>query len=247
MAESSILASEKFSRFTSIQFGFSTRNGGVSPAPLGMNLSFNVGDGKINVIQNRRLFFSSLGISSEQIAAPLQCHSANVQIVNQPGEFKECDGLLTNVPRVALVVSVADCVPIFIFDPSNEVIAAVHSGWRGTVQGIVANAVGKMIEEYGSRPANLVAFIGPSAGVCCYEVGNEVAVQMDPGVVVNKDGKTFVDLKRANKNQLMEMGVIETNIEVSSYCTICSPELFHSYRRDRDASGRMMGVIMLNY
>ena len=247
MAESSILISEKFSRFTSIQFGFSTRNGGVSPVPLGMNLSFNVGDERTNVIRNRRLFFGALRILSEQIAVPLQCHSATVQVANQPGEYKECDGLLTNMHQVALVVSVADCVPIFIFDPTNKVIAAVHSGWRGTVQRIVTNAVTKMIAEYGSRPVELVAFIGPSAGVCCYEVGNEVGTRMDPQVVVSKNGKTFVDLKRANMNQLTEMGVIETRIEVSSYCTICSPEIFHSYRRDRDASGRMMGAIMLNH
>ncbi|MBI3578034.1 MAG: laccase domain-containing protein, partial [Ignavibacteriales bacterium] len=132
MAESSILTSGKFSRFKSIKFGFSTRNGGVSPVPLGMNLSFNVGDENANVIQNRRLFFGALGISLEQGAVPLQCHSATVQIANHPGDYKQCDGLLTNVPQVALVVSVADCVPIFIFDPNNNVVAAVHSGWRGT-------------------------------------------------------------------------------------------------------------------
>ncbi|MBI3586378.1 MAG: peptidoglycan editing factor PgeF [Ignavibacteriales bacterium] len=246
MAERSVPTSEKLSHFTSIKFGFSTRNGGVSPVPLGMNLSFNVGDDKVNVVHNRRLFFGALGISSQQVAVPLQCHSATVHIASQPGEYTECDGLLTSVPQVALAISVADCVPIFIFDPHKSVVAAVHSGWKGTVRRIVTNAIGRMIGEYGSQPTDLVAFIGPSAGVCCYEVGSEVAMQMDPSVVQNKDGKTFVNLKHANKNHLTEMGVVENNIEVSSYCTICSPELFHSYRRDRNASGRMMGVIMIH-
>lgn len=246
MAERSVLTSEKLSRFASLKFAFSTRNGGISPSPLGMNLSFNVGDDKANVDHNRRLFFGALGISSEQVAVPLQCHSATVQKANQPGSYKECDGLLTGVPQVALAISVADCVPIFIFDPHKSVVAAVHSGWKGTAQRIVANAIGKLMKEYGSQPADLVVFIGPSAGVCCYEVGREVAMQMDPDAVQSKDGKTFVHLKLANKRQLITMGVAEQNIEVSPYCTICSPELFHSYRRDKDASGRMMGVIMLN-
>jgi YfiH family protein len=120
----------------------------------------------------------------------------------------------------------------------------VHAGWKGTVGFIVNRAVEKMKTEFKTDPAQLVAYIGPSAGACCYEVGEEVAV-MFGNKIVPYHKKAFLDLKKENMLQLMQLGVSASNIEVSSSCTICEKKLFHSFRRDSQKAGRMMAVICI--
>ena len=110
---------------------FSTRNGGVSPPPLGMNLSFRVGDDPVNVRKNREIFFGGLGIHLAQLAIPGQVHGTNVQHVEGPGEYPETDALISSGRGLFLCVSVADCVPVLLFDPLHNAVAAVHAGWRG--------------------------------------------------------------------------------------------------------------------
>jgi YfiH family protein len=166
-----------------------------------------------------------------------------VKSVVARGVYENCDALITNVRNIFLTVSIADCAPIFLFDPQSRAMGCVHAGWRGTEQGIVREAVFLMQNEFGSRVKDILAFIGPSAGQCCYEVGKEVAAKFESSRTVRRDEKTFLDIKGMNKDQLLQAGVIEARIEVSDQCTICTPELYHSFRRDRDKSGRMMGVI----
>ena len=144
-----------------------------------MNLSYNVGDDPAIVERNRKSFFSSLGISNHELAIPGQIHSANVRRVDSPGEYQECDALITNVRGVALVVTIADCVPILLFDPIEKAIGVVHAGWRGTANAIVMQTIKKMQEEFKTDAKNILAFIGPSAGVCCYEVNMDVAVKFE--------------------------------------------------------------------
>ena len=223
----------------------STRLGGVSPTPLGMNLSFSVGDNEENVQRNRELFFGALEVRLDELATQRQIHSGNVKIVRQPGNYPDCDAMITNQHRVFLCVSVADCVPIFLFDEKKMVVAGIHAGWRGTKAGIVSNTINLMKKEFGSDPENIVAFIGPSASVCCYEVGEEVASQFETGFVMRRDGKIFLDLKSANTSQLVQSAVPASSIEISPLCTITEKDTLHSYRRDGDRSGRMMGVIGL--
>jgi len=225
--------------------GVSTRQGGVSPEPLCMNMSFNVGDANENVEQNRRLFARALGIGLERLAIPMQVHSSVVKRADTPGSYSSCDGLVTDVRGVYLSISVADCVPIFIVDTQRKAVAAIHAGWRGTVARIAAYGVEMLIDEFQCRPARMIAFVGPSAGGCCYAVGEDVAAKFPGEFVREESGKLHIDLKAANVSQLLEMGLSENVIEVSSYCTIDEGDMLHSYRRDGTRSGRMMGVIGL--
>jgi len=222
---------------------FSTRRGGVSPDPLGLNLSYKVGDDPSNVRKNRELFFLPLGISLDRLAVPGQVHGSTVRVVDQPGEYPETDGLLTSRPGLFLSVSVADCVPILLHDPDRGVVGAVHAGWRGTAAGIAQTAIRTMNAAFGSDPGSLLASIGPSASVCCYVVGPEVAERFAPRFRQEQEGGVCLDLKEANRSQLIEAGLRPANIELSPHCTISEPELFHSHRRDGMKSGRMMAVI----
>ena len=238
-----IIRSHIFSRYPQIVFGMSTRNGGISSGALGMNLSFNVGDDKVNVIENRRRFFGSLHIGLDELAFPMQCHSSNVRSVNMWGGYEECDGLVTNEFGVFIAVSVADCVPVFLFDPKTRTLAGIHAGWRGTASEIVKNGVTKMASDFATDPKDIVAFIGPSAGKCCYEVEEDVAGRFGAEFVsTGASGKRKVDLKDANRRQLLSHGVLDANIEVHEGCSIHEAALYHSHRRDGNGSGRMMAV-----
>jgi len=239
-----IIRSEIFSRYRQIVFGMSTRNGGVSPGGLGLNLSFNVRDDKVNVIENRRRFFGALHIGLDELAFPIQTHSAAVKSIAMWGGYEDCDGLVTQELGVFIAISVADCVPIFLFDPVTRTAAGIHAGWRGTGGGIAANAVNRMKSEFGVTPSDIIAFIGPAAGRCCYEVGPEVSKIFEPEFATKmEDGKWKVDLKGANARGLVSAGVEPSNIEQHGGCTIHEKEKFHSHRRDGASSGRMMGVI----
>ncbi len=228
-----------------VRMAISTRDGGVSPPPLDMNLSFKVGDEPSNVRENRRRFLQVLGTSEEHLALPSQVHGDRVLGVSAPGMYEEGDGLITNVRGLFIGVSVADCVPILLLDERVRVVAAVHAGWRGTASGVVRKAISMMQHEYDSDPKDVLAFIGPCASTCCYVVGSEVAERFDDAVKLEDGDKTILDLKKANTAALISAGVDEDNIEVSPHCTISEPDLFHSYRRDKESSGRMLAVIGL--
>lgn len=243
MSQIHILQAECFKDHPSIQFGMSTRHGGVSRAPLGMNLSFNVGDDESNVKKNRELFFGNLNIRQEELAIPRQVHGNTVNVAAKPGTYVECDALITDKHRLFLCVSVADCVPVFVFDKKRKVVAGIHAGWRGTANKIVLCTLEMMMKEFSSNSPDMVAFVGPSASRCCYTVGEEVASQFDERFVRRLDGKVFVDLKSANVAQLASTGIPELAIEVSPLCTITESQLLHSYRRDKEKSGRMICVI----
>ncbi|HEX9829762.1 MAG TPA: peptidoglycan editing factor PgeF [Bacteroidota bacterium] len=238
-----VVSSQKLSAITAIRFAMSTRVGGVSPEPYGMNMSFSVGDAKEHVTENRRRFFDGVGILPEQIALPKQCHSATVVPVDAGGEYKSCDGLVSATPGIWLGISVADCVPIILADPRTKAVAALHAGWRGTRQRIVEKGMSLMSDAFGSKPEHIVAYIGPSAGVCCYQVGVEVAEHFSSPVLTHKNGSVYLDLKLENKRQLQAAGVPIEQIETSPHCTICAPDRFHSYRREKERSGRMMAVV----
>jgi YfiH family protein len=245
MAFPPLITSEKLSRVKEVRFGLSTRNGGVSPEPYGMNTSLRVGDEAENVRANRRRILGFLGIDGAQLAAPLQCHSNVVRAVAQPGEYPACDGLTTDRISLALVISVADCLPIVLYDARHRAVSLVHAGWRGTSGQIVQSAVRVMAHEFQTDAAELTVYLGPSAGVCCYEVGSEVAERFPAACVEERARRLYLDLKGANLQQLLDVGAERKNVEVSPHCTICEPDQFHSYRRDREESGRMMAVVSL--
>ena len=171
-----------------------------------------------------------------------QIHSASV-IVNhgKPARRESGDALIENTPGIAIGVKTADCVPILLADPAHRAIAAVHAGWRGTSAFIVQAAIRAMAREFGTRPEDLHAGIGPSIGQCCFEVGPEVAGEF--GVIAPE--RVHLDLRAMNAKQLEAGGVPAENISVSGACTKCQPGEYHSYRRDREAAGRMISWIRL--
>lgn len=228
-----------------VRFAFSTRLGGVSPPPLGMNTSLSVGDVPEHVQENRRRLLASIHTTPGHLALPRQVHGDAVLRVEVPGSFPDCDALITDRMDVVLGISAADCVPVFMVDTRRKAIAAVHAGWRGTAKQIVVRAVEAMTREYHTSPDDIVAYIGPCASVCCYVVGDDVALQLHPSAVHRNGTDVRVDLKAENVRQLTLAGVPPASIEVSPHCTISDDHLFHSHRRDRERSGRMMGVIML--
>lgn len=240
-----IIRSDALEATGEVRCGVSTRTGGASGAPLGMNLSFRVGDDPKNVHRNRQLFFGALGIALDTLAVPGQIHGDTVLRVDAPGDYPDCDALVTKARDVCLGISVADCLPILVFDPVKKAIAAIHAGWRGTAGGITGRAIVTMEREFGSKAHDLLVHVGPGAGVCCYAVGDDVATLFDSRFRFRRNGRCYLDLKAAIALQLKDAGVKPANIEMSPHCTISEPDLFHSFRRDGVKSGRMMGVVGL--
>ena len=168
----------------SVRHGFSTRLGGVSEGYYAsMNLSFDRGDKKEAVAENFRRIGEALGVRCEDMVLSRQTHTTNVRIVTDTDrgkgitrerDYTDVDGLVTNVPGICLVTSYADCVPLFFVDPVKKVIGLSHSGWRGTVGKIGRKTVELMHERFGSDPADILAAVGPSVCMDCYEVSSDV-------------------------------------------------------------------------
>ena len=177
--------------------------------------------------------------ASPPIAATLhQIHSdICVAARGRTGLLGDGDALLENTPGHPVAVKTADCIPILLVDEEHRAVAAVHAGWRGTVQGIVRRALLAMQEEFGTRPAHAHAAIGPGIGKCCYEVGAEVAAQF------GQTGPCHIDLVETNRRQSIEAGIPEHFIYAANLCTKCGANEFHSFRRDKEQAGRMLSFI----
>lgn len=192
------------------------------------------------------------GIETRRVVRLNQVHGCRVAMVDREppaGEF-EADAVATRAGDLVLTVRVADCVPVLIADRATGAVAAVHAGWRGTQAGIVAGAVQRLAQAYGSVAADLRAAIGPSIGPCCYEVGDDVRDAFHAsGWRDDVLGRWFgepvghLDLWRANREQLVGAGVADSSIALSSLCTACHGGWLESYRRDAQAAGRMVAFI----
>jgi YfiH family protein len=225
-----IIRPKIFSQFSEIIAAQSTREGGVSPVPYGMNLSSHVGDEPDNVKTNRELFFNSAGVPGvARVVYQNQIHSANVNSVSgNEGIVPKSDGLITTDKNVFLAVSIADCTPVLIY--ASDVKAIVLAGVR-------------RLKELGAKPENMFAFIGACASQSKYEVGFEVATLFEKKHLIERaDGKFLLDVREANHEQLLRSNVPASQIEVSDRCTI-SDDRLHSYRRDASRSGRMLAII----
>jgi hypothetical protein len=160
--------------------------------------------------------------------------------------------LITNQPGICLCVQTADCVPVLLFDPKEKVISVVHAGWRGTVKRIAEEAVQKMISKYGSSAENILALIGPSIGPEVYEVGDEVVRQVHrniPGaektLMKGKNEKFHFNLWKANRNILLDSGLMPENIQIAGECSFSENEKYFSARRDGAETGRIVSGIMM--
>jgi YfiH family protein len=171
-----------------------------------------------------------------------QVHSDRVlAAMDGPGCVGEGDALITDRAGVRLAVRTADCVPVLLADARLRVVAAVHAGWRGTLAAISRKTVERMRDAYGSEPADIHAAIGPGIGVCCFEVGREVAALFRAEV----EGKIHLDLPALNRAQLLEAGLGSGRIHVAELCTRCDTAEFHSFRRDRERAGRLVSSVLV--
>ncbi|MFC1638292.1 peptidoglycan editing factor PgeF [Patescibacteria group bacterium] len=222
---------------------FTDREGGVSKKPYdSLNLAFHVGDEFQDVLRNRKVILDNLGI--REFAWMNQVHSDTVKIIENEGESIATDAIITKKKRIALMVMVADCNPILIYDPVKRVVAAVHAGREGVFNRIAQKTIEEMKREFGSNPEDVFVSVGPSIGPCCYEVGKKIIEEFRREFGEKYIRKTFfLDLKTLNFDQLVESGVKKENIEVADECTACTSDHF-SYRRHH-RTGRFAGIIMI--
>ncbi|MGE5430737.1 MAG: peptidoglycan editing factor PgeF [Syntrophomonadaceae bacterium] len=240
-----ILQNLIFRKYPEIVFGFSTKIDSDSKPPYFFNMSLSVGDDPARVKRNRKEFFKALNLSEKTVALQKQTHSDICTYTEESGLCGESDAMITDKKNLGLGVSVADCTPVFLYDPKNKVIAAVHSGWRGTQKKILSNVLKKMSDEFNSSPEDLAAYIGPSISQDNYEVGKEFIDLFDPKYLKPCEDKYLLDVKGANLDMLLEAGVPKSAIQVSSLCTFRMENLLHSYRRDGLESGRLLGIIAM--
>ena len=179
-----------------------------------------------------------------RLALLKQIHSTTVIEAKSPGWLGQGDALTTNVPGLLTGIRTADCVPILLVDSRNRAVAAVHAGWRGTAGRIAAATAAEMGRLFGTSPTDLHAAIGPAIGECCYEVGPEVARRFAPWwpALESIDRPAHLDLVETNRRQLQEAGIPRERIFTGAVCTCCTGTL-HSFRRDKDAAGRMISAI----
>ena len=251
------LESKTLGAVDSVSHAFCTRWGGVSQEPFSnFNFSLRVGDREGNVEQNREILSTAFQIPVGGFLTVEQVHGDRIAVIN--GDVPDsqcypgCDCIISNRPGLALAVKTADCLPVFLVDSRQGVIGAVHAGWRGTALGIAARAVDTCAKKFSSSPADMLAFIGPSIGPCCYEVGREVfdaftgsGDYADCFTETEKPGTWMLDLAMANIGQLERAGLPPANITAAGICTACNHEKFFSHRGEGGNTGRQINFLML--
>jgi YfiH family protein len=210
----------------------------------GLNLGLNTDEEKEIVLNNRKLLGNEIGVKENQIAYASQVHKTHVEIVEKAGIYPDTDAMVTRVTDLALAIQVADCVAVLLGDPVNRIIGAVHAGWRGAANDIIPKTIAKML-TLGAETKQIYGFLGPCISLGSFEVGEEVATQF-PNEYVDREhyNKPHIDLKAFINFQLLNEGMLDSKIELDTHCTI-NDERFYSYRRQKEKSGRMMGIIKL--
>jgi YfiH family protein len=207
-------------------------------------MSRSIGDDENKVLSNREKFFNSLGLSNQSVIVQKQIHSDIVNIVDEFKVDLEGDALITRTKNLGLAISTADCNNIYLYDPKENVIAAVHSGWMGTEKRILEKTLQILFNHFNANPNNLFVYFGPSICQDNYEVGAEFKTKFNDKYFSKRGEKFLLDLKSANKDILVNAGVPKSQIEISEICSFENNN-FHSYRRDKNKSGRALGVIAL--
>jgi YfiH family protein len=243
-----------------VKVAVSGRQGGYSTGEFAsLNLALHVGDNPSTVLKNRELWAETVGVEPGDMVCACQTHSDHIAVVDEGyrgrGVFDyttglpDTDALVTDRPEVYLMAFYADCVPILLFDRVAGVVGLVHSGWKGTIARIAARTLVCMQKEFGCRVSDVMAFVGPSIGGCCYEVGQDLAARARRVLGLNVElrttveGKFFWDLPRTNQIILERAGLLSENILISSICTRCHQECFYSYRGSEGETGRI-GVLL---
>ena len=234
---------------------FTTRYHGHSFTEGELNFGTNCGDNEESILANYKDTLMLLSATPDTAVKSKQTHSDITLTVDgsyggegiiKDQRFVEADGLITREKDLAILIFFADCVPVLIADKKTKTIAAIHSGWKGTQKNIVGKAVEKLINEHHSSPEDLLCAIGPSIGVCHFEVSADLYEDMTNryGTQIGKieQGKYYLDLKKAVTLQLITQGVPLENIAVSPLCTVCETNLY-SFRREGEKAGRMAAFI----
>ena len=248
-----------------VRHGFSTRMGGVSEGIFAsMNFTFTRGDNPDHVMENYQRMASVLGVDVNRMVLSWQTHTTNVRRVTgedagkglfRERDYRDVDGLITDVPGLTLVTFYADCVPLYLLDPVHRAIGLSHSGWRGTVNRMGQVTLDAMKKAYGTKAEDVIACIGPSICQDCFEVGEEVAEAFAevldpkylPQLYYRKDnGKYQLDLWLANEILFREAGVKPEKIHITDICTHCNPELLFSHRTAGNERGNLAAFLCLN-
>jgi polyphenol oxidase len=246
---------ELFQDRPGLRYAIFGRAGGVSGAPFAsLNVGSGLGDAPENVARNHARICESLGVRREELVTVHQVHSNRAMRVgagDRGQHMGDLDGLLTDEPGVPLIMRFADCAPLLAYDPARHALGVAHAGWRGTLSKMGQQLVAAMVEQFGSRPADLLVGIGPSIGPCCYEVGDEVveatraAFGSDADALLARTNgqRMHLDLWAANRLQLEQAGVAQ--IETAGICTACHRERFFSHRGDGGRTGRFPMLAVL--
>jgi hypothetical protein len=237
-----------------------TRHGGFSTGAYGeFNINRYCGDDAEAICKNRALLCQQLGVSDDRLIMPHQVHLAQSVRIDEAffalseedrqTYLEGIDAVMTNLADVCIGVSTADCIPLLIYDPRHRAVAAIHAGWRGTVQRIAQQTLADMTAAYGSLPADLCIQIGPGISLDSFEVGDEVydafaAAGFDMPSISRREEKWHIDLPECNRLQLIAAGVPDANISVADICTVKQSDTFFSARRLGIQSGRIFtGII----
>ncbi|MDI6716635.1 MAG: peptidoglycan editing factor PgeF [Actinomycetota bacterium] len=237
---------------------FTTRRGGVSAEPYAsLNLAFHVGDDRDCVLKNREILCNTLGIDLKRMVCAEQVHGASVALVDEKavgkGAFSidesipDTDSLVTGQENIPLALFFADCVPVILVEPKRRMIAVVHAGWKGIYKDIISNTLKLMSFDKSLDKKNLLAFIGPSIGVCCFKAGTELirnfSARFNGQDWLQKDR---IDLRSLAKRQLIENCVLPKNIYAcDNCCTSCRKDTFFSYRAEGGKTGRQAAMAMI--
>ena len=247
-----------------VNHGFSTRLGGVSEGCFSsMNLSFDRGDRPEAVQENFRRIGKAIGVECGDMVLSQQTHTTNVRLVTEEDrgkgivrkrDYTDVDGLITDVPGICLVTTYADCVPLYFADPVKKAIGLSHSGWRGTVGRIGQKTIEKMQQYFGSDPSDILAAIGPSVCMDCYEVSEDVILRFQK-VFDRQDwgdlfyekpgGKYQLNLWKANEIIFREAGILPEHMAVTNLCTHCNSSILYSHRAQGERRGNLCAFLAL--
>lgn len=241
---------------------FTTREGGVSAGPYrSLDLGWNNDDSRDNIYENYRIAAMHFGAAPDRCVMSMQTHTTNVRRITEedagrgltrPLGYRDIDGMCTDVPGIVLVTLHADCTPLYFADPVHKAVGLAHSGWRGTAGRMGACMVDRMQEWYGTRPEELLAFIGPTIRSCCYEIGPEVAAQFtelfgesvcqeEEILLPGRGDRMMLNLAGANRRILLDAGILPEHLGDSGICTCCHGDLFFSHRYAMRHSGGKRG------
>ncbi|MCL5436033.1 MAG: peptidoglycan editing factor PgeF [Patescibacteria group bacterium] len=221
-----------FQNFAGLRCGLSERADGP------MNLKLQAGEPEAAYAANRQNFFSKIGLADAAVVFAVSYHKANVVKVgaSEYGQrLDDVDGLVSNEPGTFLALTVADCVPVFLFDPRKNAWGIAHAGWRGIATGVVPLAVKSMIKNFGSRPEDIHLATGPAIQKCHFEVKADVLKKFKayPEQIIENNGATMLDLPGIVSKQAQAVGILSNHIETSGECTFCLTKRYFSYRRDQ--------------